>query len=385
MTATLDSTKLWANSGDSHFIEPDDLWSKELPKSLADLVPRSVKDEDGLWETVYVDGQSFRRRLPKMTASAKEFIEGSSNRAPGFKDFSKRIADQDAEGVWSELVFPSLGMWAASFKTRELLKETARITNDFSASEIMTLSPRLLPTAQISTLDVNDAIEEMQRCAGLGFKSVFFTISPHPMQQDWHYDYWNPLWAAMEEANMVIAFHIGTVPIDMAAGEVIGVTYRGPGGAVMNYTETTFSGQRAVMKMVASGALDRHPDLKVIVSEGGATWVPFLADRMEEGYRQHHMAVRPKLNRTPREILYSQVYASFQHDPTAVAAAAYMGYDKVMWGSDYPHLEGTYGHTQDTLHGLFDGIDPKLSERIRFGAFEELFPSAPKAPSEIRN
>lgn len=385
MTATLDSTKLWANSGDSHFIEPDDLWSKELPKSLADLVPRSVKDEDGLWETVYVDGQSFRRRLPKMTASAKEFIEGSSNRAPGFKDFSKRIADQDAEGVWSELVFPSLGMWAASFKTRELLKETARITNDFSASEIMTLSPRLLPTAQISTLDVNDAIEEMQRCAGLGFKSVFFTISPHPMQQDWHYDYWNPLWAAMEEANMVIAFHIGTEPIDMAAGEVIGVTYRGPGGAVMNYTETTFSGQRAVMKMVASGALDRHPDLKVIVSEGGATWVPFLADRMEEGYRQHHMAVRPKLNRTPREILYSQVYASFQHDPTAVAAAAYMGYDKVMWGSDYPHLEGTYGHTQDTLHGLFDGIDPKLSERIRFGAFEELFPSAPKAPSEIRN
>ena len=384
MTATLDSTKLWSNSGDSHFIEPDDLWSKELPKSLADLVPRSVKDEDGLWETVYVDGQSFRRRLPKMTASAKEFFEGSSNRAPGFKDFSKRIADQDSEGVWSELVFPSLGMWAASFRTRELLKETARITNDFSASEIMTLSDRLLPTAQISTLDVNDAIEEMQRCAGLGFKSVFFTISPHPMQQDWHYDYWNPLWAAMEEANMVIAFHIGTEPIDMAAGEVIGVTYRGPGGAVMNYTETTFSGQRAVMKMVASGALDRHPNLKVIVSEGGATWVPFLADRMEEGYRQHHMAVRPKLNRTPREILYSQVYASFQHDPTAVAAAAYMGYDKVMWGSDYPHLEGTYGHTQETLHGLFDGVAPKLSERIRFGAFEELFPSAPKAPAEIR-
>jgi len=384
MTATMDSTKLWSNSGDSHFIEPDDLWSKELPKSLADLVPRSVKDEDGLWETVYVDGQSFRRRLPKMTASAKEFFEGSSNRAPGFKDFSKRIADQDSEGVWSELVFPSLGMWAASFRTRELLKETARITNDFSASEIMTLSDRLLPTAQISTLDVNDAIEEMQRCAGLGFKSVFFTISPHPMQQDWHYDYWNPLWAAMEEANMVIAFHIGTEPIDMAAGEVIGVTYRGPGGAVMNYTETTFSGQRAVMKMVASGALDRHPNLKVIVSEGGATWVPFLADRMEEGYRQHHMAVRPKLNRTPREILYSQVYASFQHDPTAVAAAAYMGYDKVMWGSDYPHLEGTYGHTQETLHGLFDGVDAKLSERIRFGAFEELFPSAPKAPAEIR-
>ena len=84
------------------------------------------------------------------------------------------------------------------------------------------------------------------------------------------------------------------------AGEVIGIAYRGPGGALLNYTETTFSGQRATMKMVASGALDRHPNLKVLFSEGGATWVPFLADRMTEGYRQHAMMVRPKLSRTPR-------------------------------------------------------------------------------------
>ena len=68
----------------------------------------------------------------------------------------------------------------------------------------------------------------------------------------------------------------------------------------MNYTETTFSGQRFAMKLVASGALDRHPGLKVLVSEGGASWIPFLGDRMREGYRQHHMAVRPKLPAIPR-------------------------------------------------------------------------------------
>ena len=53
----------------------------------------------------------------------------------------------------------------------------------------------------------------------------------------------------------------GTDPVDFASGESIGIAYRGPGGAVLNYTETTFSGQRATMKMVASGALDRHPGL----------------------------------------------------------------------------------------------------------------------------
>ncbi|MFI0968279.1 amidohydrolase family protein [Streptomyces sp. NPDC021080] len=127
--------------------------------------------------------------------------------------------------------------------------------------------------------------------------------------------------------------------------------------------------------------LDRHPDLRMLVSEGGATWVPFIADRIEEGYRQHAMAVRPKLKRSPREIIYSQVYASFQHDQTAVAAAQSMGYHNVMWGSDYPHMEGTFGHTQQTLHELFDGVDPALQERITVGAFAELFPDVPPLPT----
>ena len=173
---------------------------------------------------------------------------------------------------------------------------------------------------------------------------------------------------------MVIAFHIGTDPVHMDEGEQIGITYRGPGGAVLNYTETTFSGQRAAMKMVASGALDRHSHLKVLVSEGGATWVPFLGDRMTEGYRQHNMMVRPKLSRSPKEILYSQVYASFQHDESAIAAVTAMGYRNVMFGSDYPHMEGTYGHTQETLHALFDGVDAETTHRVTRGAFLELFP-----------
>ncbi len=171
---------------------------------------------------------------------------------------------------------------------------------------------------------------------------------------------------------MVLAFHVGTDPIDIGSAQV-GVVYRGPGGAVLNYTETTFSGQRAAMKLVASGALDRHPNLRVLVAEGGATWVPFLADRMTEGYRQHHMAVRPKLSRSPKEILYSQVYASFQHDASAVAALTGMGYRNVMWGSDYPHMEGTFGHTQETLHGLFDGVADDVRKRITVDTFLELF------------
>ncbi|MGD9704872.1 MAG: amidohydrolase family protein [Acidimicrobiia bacterium] len=364
-------SKIWANSGDSHFLEPDDLWQSRLPADLAALMPRSVRDDDGEWETVHVDGQSFRRRLPG--AAQAEFFEASS-RAPGARDTTKRLIDLDAEGIWGEVIFPSLGMWNASFRTQEAVRAAIRVSNDWALDTIIKASKRFVPTAQVSMLSIDDAVEELERTAEMGFRAVFLPTTPPATTKDYNRDEWEPFWAAAEAARMVIAFHIGTDPVDFAAGENLGITYRGPGGAVLNYTETTFSGQRAAMKMVASGALDRHPDLKVLVSEGGATWVPFLGDRMTEGYRQHHMMVRPKLSRTPKEILYSQVYASFQHDESAIAACTAMGYQNVMWGSDYPHMEGTFGHSQETLHQLFDGVDEATTYRITRGAFLELFP-----------
>ncbi|MFA7324686.1 MAG: hypothetical protein WC005_10045, partial [Candidatus Nanopelagicales bacterium] len=85
--------KIWANSGDSHFVEPDDLFQTRLPKDLAERMPRSVKDADGLWETVYVDGQEFRRRMPKPGSGAMtdaEFAD-ENRRPPGAENIPLRL------------------------------------------------------------------------------------------------------------------------------------------------------------------------------------------------------------------------------------------------------------------------------------------------------
>ena len=109
--------------------------------------------------------------------------------------------------------------------------------------------------------------------------------------------------------------------------------------------------------------------------------MPQVGDRMNEAYRQHGMFVRPHLAKPPKEYLYRQVFASFQHDESAPAALWAMGYQNVMFGSDYPHLEGTYGHTQKTLHELFDDVAPEVCHRITRGAFEELFPHVSAPPT----
>jgi predicted TIM-barrel fold metal-dependent hydrolase len=371
--------KIWANSGDSHFIEPPDLFTDGLPKKMAERMPHSQKF-DG-YEIVTVDGLEFRRSMPKPGKDGQTMGDMVNNRAPGANDPALRLKDLDEEGIWAEITFPSIGIWASSIKSPDLMRAGVRCLNDWADSYIAKASPRLLPTASLSLLDVADAVAEAERCAELGFRAVFLPTAPPPGQPAYNYvEHWDPLWSALEANNLVLAFHIGTEPVDADAS--FGVVYRGPGGAVLNYTQTTFGGQVATMQMVSSGALDRHPDLRVLVSEGGATWGPFLGDRMNEGYRQHGMYVRPQLSKPPKQFIYEQVYASFQHDESAVAAMQHMGWNNVMWGSDYPHLEGTYGHTQKTLHELFDDVPEAVRKRITVGAFQELFPGIGDPPAD---
>jgi predicted TIM-barrel fold metal-dependent hydrolase len=371
-------TKIWANSGDSHLVEPDDLFTTSLPADLATRMPRSEKDPDGRWETVHVDGQEFRRRLPRPRMLVDP-VTGATvdERAPNANDPVRRLEDLDGEGIWGELVYPSIGIWTSSINDPVLLREGMRAINDWAVG-YQKVSPRYVCTASIPLLRPDDAVAEIERVAVLGFKAAFFPVAPPAGVDDWHTPVWDPVYAALEANGVLLSFHIGTEPRDATTSH--GAYYRGPGGALLNYVETTYGGQRAVTKLIAAGVFDRFPDLRVIVSEGGATWGPFLADRLDEGYRQHASAVRPTLRKLPSEYLYTNVYASFQHDRSAIAAVTAMGWRNVLWGSDYPHIEGTYGHTQKTLHELFDDVDDATRRRITVGAFEELFPHVPPAP-----
>jgi predicted TIM-barrel fold metal-dependent hydrolase len=381
----MSDNKIWSNSGDSHLVEPRRLFEDNLPADLAGRMPRSVKDPDGAFETVYVDGQEFRRPMPRPGAAQVNLARPADTdpdeaRAPGANDPVLRLTDSDQEGIWAEVIYPSLGIWAFNIRDPKLVREGVRVLNDW-AIDFQSHSPRYVVCASIPLLDVDDAVAEVRRAAGLGFHVGFFPTREPFGRPPYQHEEWDPLWAAMEETGMVVGFHIGTEP--HTPDQRTGVYHRGRGGAVLNYVETTYGGQRCVTQMIASGALDRYPALRVLVSEGGATWGPFIADRMDEGYRQHSAAVRPTLSKLPSEYLYTQVYASFQHDRSAVQANAAMGWKNVMWGSDYPHYEGTYGHTQKTLHELFDDAPPEVSRRCRLGAFEELFPHVPPVPHDL--
>lgn len=301
-------------------------------------------------------------------------------RAPGANDMRLRINDLNEEGIWAELVYTSIGMWMHSIRDPELMAAGCRVINDW-AIEFQRFSPRYVCTAMIPFLTVESAVAELERAAAMGFHVASLPVAPTEEGPDWHHiDVWEPMWAAVEQTGMVIGFHIGSDPHE--ASTFNGVYFRGTGGHLLNYMESSFGGQRAVAKMISSGVFERHPSIRAIVSEGGATWGPFIADRLDEAYRQHATKIWPKLSQPPSYYLYNNVYASFQHDRSAVAAVTAMGWRNVCWGSDYPHIEGTFGHTQKTLDELFADADRATRERITKGAFAELFPHVPPAPED---
>ena len=377
------TTKLWANSGDSHYLEPDGLWDQILPKHLAERMPHTEHISD-TEEIVHVDGQSFPRQLPRAAkATIKgevrgEEIEGTlfdiSHRPAGSRDPHARLVDLDNEGVWGEVIYPSIGIWDYMLTSPELTRIAFRAVNEWRLSEVQSVAPdRWIVVASLPVVNLDDALAEIKVCAESGYHAVGLACDPPEGCENWNSDVWDPMWSLIEETGMIVAVHLGT---ELGGTKL----YRGAGKAVLNYVETTYGPQRFATKMVASGALERHPNMKVLISEGGASWIPFIGDRILEGYRQHGLFVKPKLKENPKEVLFRQVYTTFQHDVTAVDAAA-SGYTNILWGSDYPHLEGTFGHTQETLHDLFDHADPALRRRIMIDSFVELFPHVSMPPS----
>jgi predicted TIM-barrel fold metal-dependent hydrolase len=57
------------------------------------------------------------------------------------------------------------------------------------------------------------------------------------------------------------------------------------------------------------------------------------------------------------------VKASFQYDRACIMSRSITGHQAVMWGSDYPHAEGTFPRSREVVEKLFDGIQISEQER----------------------
>jgi predicted TIM-barrel fold metal-dependent hydrolase len=165
--------------------------------------------------------------------------------------------------------------------------------------------------------------------------------------------YWDPLWSAAEDLDMVLNLHVGGTASDSQL-------YSGDprGSMLISRYEQFWVSRRPMWFMVLGGVFERHPRLKLSIIENRCEWVPDTLDEMSTEFLGFgRMKDRSHLSMTPREYFERNVFlgASIMNRSTAEKRRQ-IGVQNIMWGGDYPHPEGATPFLRKAMQYQFGGL-----------------------------
>jgi predicted TIM-barrel fold metal-dependent hydrolase len=334
-------------SADGHVREPHDLYTAGMPPSLQRYGIRTERQDDFM---VTLAGSTEINRIRLSKPRSDEIANFSRPNQKGATDVEARLEDMQREGIDAEIAFPSAGLTSFLVENPEAELASCQLYNDWINGFFGGHLDTFVRCGILPVRSFDYCVQEMKRLAGLGFTAAMLPSLIPPGVPEYNEPAWDQVFEAAQQLGIVFVLHTGTGRVDVRAA-------KGPGGAIINYTIQMCDAQRSVMYMVGGGVLDRFPGVHVAFIESGASWLAAVAERLDEVNEAHHMFVQPKLSITPREIIQRQVHASFQYDRACIMSRSVTGTQALMWGSDYPHHEGTFPNSRQVLAELFDGID----------------------------
>jgi predicted TIM-barrel fold metal-dependent hydrolase len=358
-------------SADSHVNEPHDLWLKRIDEQFRDRVPQVKMDDKGRkWFVVEGFRKSMIREAPRDEQVTMEDFKQRSEEAGKRMELDRtkgamfqqrgnpsldRYSDMDYDGIDAEILFPNKGLTNWSSPDPALHVAMCRVYNDW-AHELFGGSTRSFPTACVAPADIAACVAEIHRVAKLGFHSV--TMPPVVTGgRGYNLPDYDPVWSALEETGMPVCFHAGTGKDPRTAS--------GDGGAIINYVVHAMNTVlEPTVQLCASGVFDRHPKLNFATIEAGAGWVPYALWAMDQGYDKHAFWVSPKLKDKPSEYFRRHGHASFQEDPVGIQLREWIGVDSILWGNDYPHIEGTWPYSEGVLGKLTETLQRDEKAKI---------------------
>mgnify|MGYP006255215607 FL=1 len=96
----------------------------------------------------------------------------------------------------------------------------------------------------------------------------------------------------------------------------------------------------ALLALIEGGVLERHPQLRVGFFESGCGWLPYWLWRLDEEYENLYYEVKDNVKMKPSEYFHRQCYTGFEVDePYLPQLIEYIGADKLLFGSDFPHMD----------------------------------------------
>lgn len=354
------------NHLDSRWL-PKDVFQSRLSSKLREHAPKVVETENGsFWEWEgkvrgeAADGSSNGKLL--------QHFFPSSELAPGVlppADPELLLKHMDMAKTYAGVFYGDTRKWG--IEDPELRLAVYRAYNDFVLELSATSPDRLLVLPNLPTFAPEACAAELRRVLDKGARAVEFSV--FDAAQPVYEDVWEPVWEMAAGTGTPICCHIG----DRA-----GVTYppNVRGSSFAHFSTTPFSIAKPIAQFLFCGALERHPTLHVSFAECRIGWLPFFISWMDRQVDRRPPDPTAPLSMLPSEYIKRNVTFTFEED---YVGARMLGYDwafikdSAIWGSDYPHEQGTWPDPSEAMDKMFDGIDGAVKHNVLFGRAAQIF------------
>lgn len=357
----------WLLSSDSHIVEPPELWTSRVSAKHREMVPR-VEEFEGVGWWHFGAGRT-ELSYGQLDQAGRRFEGGAEalDREATFSDVREGshepdlfLKDCEADGVWGAVIFPTIGLLTARLQEPEAVELSCRVYNDW-LGEFCAYNPsRLKGAALICTDDIANGVAELSRARNdLGLGAAAISVSP-TLGHKYNRPEYEPLWAAAQDLDMPLCFHLGS---NRTPWELVEISSRTGISNIDKYVKDSIG------RMIFSGVFDRYPGLKVVSVENDAGWAPWFIWRMDYAFtEQRHYEGLVKFkdpDMMPSDFFAQNVFVSFQEDPIAIENRYRIGVDNLMFGNDYPHAESTFPQTREILDRILGDIPADEREKIQ--------------------
>jgi predicted TIM-barrel fold metal-dependent hydrolase len=270
---------------------------------------------------------------------------------PGGYDPRARLGEQDRDGVDAELMYPTPRLSSQIFwhvKDPEFHLACIRAYNDWLSEYCSADTDRLWGAALIPNVGVDAAIAELRRAQLLpAMRGAVIGQFPHGGEEISEED--DPFWAALEESRTPVSVHVG-----FATGPAGDKSRLGAGRA--SGALRFFDAPIRTVQFIDSGVFDRFPTLRLVLVEVDSSWIPYMAEQLDDRFRRAGPTRRPDIKRLPSEYLADNVLSTFITDRYGVHNRGAIGVTQMMWSSDYPHSGSDWPHSWQTIDDHFAGV-----------------------------
>jgi predicted TIM-barrel fold metal-dependent hydrolase len=355
---------------------PGDLFTANAPSGLRDRMPFVNAEGDGRrWTTrrgadlgvVNGMGGLGRQYIPGRNVRADRMAElglyeDGRRGIRRLTDPALRVKDQDRDGVQAEVLYGIAGA-TGRLNDPEAGLEVMRIYNDWLADFCMTHPGRFAGLASIPNHPIEATVSEVERVARRGVLRGLEIANSTNLTPLWD-PYWKPLWEVVDDTGLPLHFHLiggGNASERVRKIELLGSdpTQVGLPGApdieisvaraafAVRATSSQLNMAGLFTSMIYGGILERYPRVKVVLGESAIGWIPYVLWRIDLEWQKQFRDL--PLTMPPSDYWKRQCWATYQTDPIGIRLLDQLGVENVMWGSDFPHPDGTWPDSREYI------------------------------------